>query len=73
MLAFTQDILANGGMQSDVIIMDFAKAFDKVPDHRPIQKLEKYGITSPVNTWVEKLKDRKQRVACEGICIPTGL
>ena len=33
-----------------------------------IQKLERYGITGPVNTWVEKfLKNRKQRVACEGM------
>ncbi|KAI0207771.1 hypothetical protein LSAT2_007594 [Lamellibrachia satsuma] len=48
--------------------MDFAKAFDKVPHHRLIQKLERYGITGPVNTWVEKfLKDRKQRVACESM------
>ena len=70
LLAFTQDILANlsGGRQTDVIIMDFAKGFDKVPHHRLIQKLERYCITGPVNTWIEKfLKDRKQRVACEGI------
>ena len=69
-LAFTQDILANlsGGRQTDAIIMDFAKAFDKAPHYRLIQKLERYGITGPVNTWIEKfLKDRKQRVACEGI------
>ena len=66
----TQDILANvsGVMQTDVIIMNFAKVFDKVPHHRLIQKLERYGITGPVNTWVEKfLKDRKQYLACEGM------
>ena len=70
LLAFTQDILANlsGGRQTDVIIMDFAKAFDKVLHHRLFQKLERYGITGPVNTWIETfLKDRKQRVASEGI------
>ena len=70
LLAFTQDILANlrGGRQTDVIIMDFAKPFDKVPHHRLIQKLERYGITGPVNTWIENfLKDKKQRVACESI------
>ena len=67
LLAFTQDILANlsSGRQTDVIIMDFATAFDKVPQHRLIQKFE---ITGPVNIWVEKfLKDRKQHVACEGM------
>ena len=65
LLAFRQDILANlsGGRQTDVIIMDFAKAFDKVPHHRLIQKLERYGITGPVNTWIETfLKDRKQGI-----------
>ena len=70
LLAFTQDILANlsGGRQTDVIIIDFAKAFDKVPHHRLIQQLEIYGIIGPVNTWIKIfLKDRKQRVACEGI------
>ena len=70
LLAFTQDILANlsGRRQTDVIIVDFAKAFDKVPHHRLIQKRERYGITGPINTWIETfLKDRKQHVACEGI------
>ena len=70
LLAFTQDILANlsGGRQTDVIIMDFAKPFDKVPHNILIQKLERYGITGSVNTWIETfLKDRKQRVASEGI------
>ena len=67
LLTFTQDTLANL-RQTDVIIMDFAKAFDKVPHHRLIQKLERYGFTGLVNTWVKKfLKDRKQRVACEGM------
>ena len=70
LLAFTQYILANisGERQTDVIIMDFAKAFDKVPHHRLIQKFERYGITGPVNTWIDNcLKHRKQRVASEGI------
>ena len=67
LLTFTQDILANlsRGMQIDVIFMDFAKAFKKIPHQRLIQK---YGITGPVNTWVEKfMKDRKQHMAYEGI------
>ena len=70
LLAFTQDILANlsSRRQTDAIILDFAKAFGKVPHHRLIQKLERYSITGPVNTWIEKfLKDRKQCVACEGM------
>ena len=58
----------SGGGQTDVIIMDFVKAFDKVPHNRLIQKLERYGITGPVNTWIENfLKDRKQHVSYEGM------
>ena len=65
LLNLVKHILANlsGGKQTDVIFMDFAKVFDKVPHHRLIQKLERYGIIGPVNTWVEKfLNDRKQRM-----------
>ena len=67
---FTQYILANlsGEMQSDVIIVDFTKAFDKVPHQRLIKRFDECRITRPINTWIEKfLKDRKQRVAGEGM------
>ena len=40
----------SGGMQTDAIIMDFAKAFVKLPHKRLI---------------LRNLKDRKQRVACK--------
>ena len=30
--------------QTDVIIMDFAKAFDKIPHRRLLYKLDYYGI-----------------------------
>ena len=69
LLTFSQDILNNlrANQQSDVIIMDFAKAFDKVPHNRLIHKLHRYGIGGKVNGWVEDfLKDRQQRVVCEG-------
>ena len=33
-----------GHTQADLIIMDFAKAFDKVPHRRLLHKLEYYGI-----------------------------
>jgi hypothetical protein len=69
LMAFTQDVLKNlrSGQQTDVIIMDFAKAFDKVSHWRLAMKLRNYGITGTVNKWIEDfLTDRTQRVVCTG-------
>jgi hypothetical protein len=38
--------LEHNNIQTDLIIMDFAKAFDKVPHQRPLYKLKFYGIVS---------------------------
>ena len=56
LIAFTQDILKNlqAGKQTDVIIMDFAKAFDKVFRWRLAIKMKNYGITGPILcNWIE--------------------
>jgi hypothetical protein len=37
------------GEQVDVILLDFSKAFDKVPHHRLLYKLDYYGVRG--NTW----------------------
>ena len=36
-----------GYKQTDLIIMDFAKAFDKVPHRRLLHKLESLGLEDP--------------------------
>ena len=47
--------------------MDFAKAFDKVPHNRLIQKMERYSIQGPLKRWVQSfLSSHMQRVVCEG-------
>ena len=69
LIDFTQDVLKNlkSGKQTDVIIMDFAKAFDKVSHWRLILKLRSYGVTGLVNRWIEDfLSERTQRVVCSG-------
>jgi len=38
----------------DVIFLDFAKAFDKVPHKRLILKLESHGISRKVLQWVSE-------------------
>ena len=69
LLSFTQDVLNNlrSGKQTDVIVMDFAKAFDKVSHWRLAIKLKNFGVTGPINDWIKDfLTDRSQRVVCNG-------
>ena len=48
------------GMQTDVIYLDFRKAFDTVPVQRLVFKLEKLGVRGRLLTWVEDfLTNRK--------------
>ena len=69
LLEFTDDIVNNmqSGHQTDVCILDFAKAFDKVGHRRLIEKLQWYGIDGGVNKWISDfLCDRTQSVVVEG-------
>ena len=53
--------------QTDAILLDFAKAFDKVPHKRLLSKLSSYGITSNTHNWITSfLSNRKQRVSVNG-------
>ena len=57
----------DSGENVDVVFLDFAKAFDKVPFKRLILKLESHGITGKVAQWIGKwLNNRKQRVGIKG-------
>ena len=63
--------LASGledGEQIDAILLDFSKAFDKVPHQRLLLKLQHYGIRGQLLSWIESfLSDRSQKVLVEGI------
>ena len=53
--------------QVDVILLDFAKAFDKVPHLRILLKLTPYGITGNTHNWIKSfLSNHKQRVSVNG-------
>ena len=53
--------------QTDVIFLDFRKAFDRVPHHRLNTKLQYYGITGDTLLWIESLlSDRQQAVIVNG-------
>ena len=50
-----------------MIIMDFAKAFDKVPHRRLLYKLEYYGIRISTHKWISSwLSERSQKVVLDG-------
>ena len=56
-----------GQKQTDVIIMDFAKAFDKVPHRRLLYKLGYYGIRGSTHKWLSSwLSERSQKVVLDG-------
>ena len=58
----------DSGMPSDIIVMDFAKAFDRVNHSLLTQKLKHYGIKGKTNAWIKDfLKDRLQAVVVEGV------
>ena len=74
MVQFVHDIISNldgavnhGHKQTDLIIMDFAKAFDKVPHRRLLHELDYYGIRGSIheliNSW---LSGRTQQVVLDG-------
>ena len=53
--------------QTDTILLDFSKAFDKVPHKRLLLKLDHYGIRGQTKRWIENfLVGRTQQVVVEG-------
>jgi len=71
LLELTHDLQSNlhEGKQTDLIIMDFAKAFDKVCHEKLLTILHNYGIDGHTIRWIKNfLSDRSQRVVVEGAC-----
>ena len=57
------------GNEVDAIYPDFSKAFDKVPHHLLLKKLETLGIRGSLLTWFERyLEYGQQRVVIHGVC-----
>ena len=55
------------GSQTDVIVLDFAKAFDRVNHSLLCKKIESYGITGDTKRRIQDfLTDRKQKVVVDG-------
>lgn len=59
----------DAGVQTDVITLDFSKAFDTVPHTKLLHKLQHYGISGPVHQWITNfLTKRTMKVVLEGEC-----
>ncbi len=55
------------GVPMDVIFLDFAKAFDKVPHKRLMAKVKSFGICGHIHGWISDwLSNRSQRVVLNG-------
>jgi hypothetical protein len=69
LLTTMQDLLKSNdaNIQTDVIILDFSKAFDTVPHDKLLHKLQHYGVRGPVHQWISSfLTKRTMRVLLEG-------
>ena len=69
LLGFVNDLVnsMHSGAQTDILIMDFSKAFDKVSHRLLVRKLQQYGICGKTNLWINNfLNGRTQSVVLEG-------
>ena len=69
LLTTTQSIMSNIDKRYSVkaAVLDFAKAFDKVPHDLLLKKLESYSFPRVLLNWIiEFLSQRKQRVLVQG-------
>ena len=54
-------------VQTDILYLDFAKAFDSVDPAILLEKLERYGVAGHLHDWFKNyLPDRQQRVVVDG-------
>ena len=69
LLEFYNYVFSNSDerIPSDIIYLDFQKAFDTVPHKRLLIKLKAHGIGAQLCLWIENwLTNRKQRVVING-------
>ena len=58
---------ASAGKQTDVILLEFSKAFDKASHSKLLWKLRQYCIRGKVLSWIQTfLGNRSQRLVIDG-------
>ena len=68
LVTLIEDLMRNSiaGNQSDLVLLDFSKAFDKVSHQKLLLKLHRYGIRGPTLKWIQAfLSDRTQTVVID--------
>ena len=68
-LLTTEDLVQNyeDKIQTDLIVLDFSKAFDVVPHQRLLHKLDHYRIRGSTLLWIQNfLTTRSQKVVVDG-------
>ena len=56
------------GKQTDLILLDFSNAYDKVTHEKLVSKLQSYGIRGKTLSWVKDFLDsRSQAVVLNGV------
>ena len=61
------------GDQTDLVLLDFSKAFDKVSHKRLLYKLHYYCIQDDVYSWINDfLTNRTQQVVLDNVCSDTS-
>ena len=64
-----EDLASNlqAGRQTDLILLDFSKAFDKVTHEKLLHKLHQYGVRGNILNWIRGFLDgRTQTVVVDG-------
>ena len=70
LIATINDLSSNldKGKQTDMILLDFSKAFDKVNHLSLLRKIDNYGIRNNIYLWIKSfLSNRTQRVQVDGV------
>jgi hypothetical protein len=73
LLEFIEELTTNleNGKQTDVLVMDFSKAFDRVNHSLLLHKLQRYGVQGTTHAWISSfLRDRRQSVVVDGSSSP---
>ena len=68
LVTLVEDLIRNSlaGSQTDLVLLHFSKAFDKVSHQKLLLKLHQYGIRGPSLKWIQAfLSGRTQTVVME--------